>query len=293
MNSLRGISRKIDAMLLMIIAGLILGLAVTWNYYQNRKMTVVEKQELAASLLAHRLPAEAAAVIEEAVRRNPVSDKSIKMRKVLADIYMNDLNNYEKALAELVFIQTYAPGSEIASSSEDNIRYCLNRLGRVYDAERRKILAGGENPVENNITPTSVVKFGNRHAIGIEELQMRLEANGMTGERLTKENVDAMLNSMAQEMLLSRAAERENIRRTPEFIERVRNYEKNLAINSYLMGHVFKDGAAEEEKQRQMLSEEINRLAQFESMQIDREVIDRVIFKKSDSDSEKTDQKQD
>lgn len=293
MNSLRGISRKIDAMLLMIIAGLILGLAITWNYYQNRKMTVVEKQELAASLLAHRLPAQAATVIEETIRQNPVSDKSLKMRKVLAEIYMNDLNDFEKALAELVFIQTYAPASEIASSSEDSIRFCLNRLGRVYDAERRKMLADGKNPLENNITPTTVVKFGNRHAISLEELKMRLSAKGITGEQLTKENVDAMLNSMAQELLLSRAAERENIRRSPEFIERVRNYEKNLAINTYLMNHVFKDGATEENKQKQMLSQEINRLAQYESMQIDREIIERELFKNSASDTSGIEQKQD
>lgn len=279
MNSLRGISRKIDAMLLMIIAGLVLALALSWNYYQTRRMTVVEKENLAASLLAYNLPAEAAAVIDETIRRQPVSEKSMKLRKVLAEVYMNELNDFEKALAELVFIKTYAPESQVASGSEEAIRYCLNRLGRVYDVERRKMLEGGENPVENNVKPTTVVSFGNRHAVSLEELQMRLHAHGITGDKLTPETVDALVNSMAQELLLARAAERENLKKNSDYIERVRKFEKSLAINDYLQKFVFKEPDLNEEKQRQLLAEEINKLAQREAMQIDRKVIEAALFK--------------
>lgn len=279
MNSLRGISRKIDAMLLLIIAGLVLALALSWNYYQNRRMTFNEKETLAAGLLAYNLPGAAAALIEETISRQPVSEKSIKLRKVLAEIYMNELNDFEKALAEMVFIKTYAPQSEVASGSEEAIRYCLNRLGRVYDAERSKILAGGGNPIENNLKPTTVVRFGNRHALSLEELQLRLQENGLTGDKLTPEKVDALINSMAQEMLLARAAERENLKKETEFIQRVQKFEKSLAINSYLQKYVFKDPSLNEEKQRQLLADEINKLVQREAMQIDRKVIEAALFK--------------
>lgn len=273
MNSLRGITKKIDAMLVMVIAGLILSLALSYNYYQTRRTTVIENESYAASLLAHGLPAEAAVIIEENIRKQPVSDRSLKLRKVLSELYMNELNNFEKALAELVYIRNYAPDAAVASGTEQQIRYCLNRLGRVYDVERRRMLEGGENPVENNVASDTVVRFGNRHAIGLEELRQRVSGMNLPPEKLTRETIDGVISGMTQEMLLARAAEREDIKHDAEFIERVRQFEKSLAITNYLRKFVFKDTGLNEEKQRQLLADEINRLAQKEAMQINREVI--------------------
>lgn len=276
MNSLRSISRKIDAMLIMIIAGLVLSLALAWNYYQSRRMTYVEKETLAASLLAYSLPSEAAAVMNEMIQRQPVSERSLKLRRVLAEVYMNELNDFEKALAELVFINNFAPGSEVASGTEDAIRYCLNRLGRVYDVERRRLLEGGENPLENTVNDSSVVRFGNRHAISVDQVRQKLA--GMKKEDLTKNLVESVVNGMAQEMLLARAAERENIKKDSAFIETVRRYERNLAINHYLQKKVLTDDKLTEEKQRELMTAEISRLAQLEEMKIDTDVIAREIL---------------
>ncbi|MBU1107200.1 MAG: hypothetical protein KKB51_11070 [Candidatus Riflebacteria bacterium] len=271
MNSLRSISRKIDAMLVMIIAGLVLSLALAWNYYQSRHMSYVEKETLAASLLAHSLPSEAAAVIEEMINRQPVSKKSLKLRRVLSEVYMNELNDFEKALAELVFIKNFAPDSEVASGSEDSIRYCLNRLGRVYDVERRRLLEAGENPIENTVNQGSVVRFGNRNAISAEEVRQKLAQ--IKDRALNKELVEAVVNGMTQELLLARAAERENIKKDPAFIEQIRKFEKNLEINQYLRKKILTDSKLTEEKQRELMTAEISRLAQLEAMQIDHELI--------------------
>ncbi|PKL39308.1 MAG: hypothetical protein CVV41_21465 [Candidatus Riflebacteria bacterium HGW-Riflebacteria-1] len=271
MNSLRSISRKIDAMLVMIIAGLVLSLALAWNYYQSRRMTYVEKETLAASLLAHGLPSEAASVINEMIQRQPVSNNSLKLRRVLSEVYMNELNDFEKALSELVFIKNFAPDSEIASGSEEAIRYCLNRLGRVYDVERRRLLEAGENPVENTVNAASVVRFGNRHAISIDQVRQKLAQ--MQGRAINKELIEAVVNGMTQELLLARAAERENIKRDSDFIEQVRRYEKNLAINNYLQKKVLTDGSLTEEKQRELMTSEIGRLARLEEMHIDSDLI--------------------
>lgn len=279
MNSLRGITRKIDAMLLMIMAGLILSLAISYNYYQTRKTTVVENEGLAASLLAHSLPAEAAQVLEESIRRQPVSDRSLQLRKVLVDIYMNDLNDFPKALSELVYIKNFAADSAVASGSEEKIRYCLNRLGRVYDVERSKLLESGVNPVENNVASNTVVRFGNRHAISLEEVQMQVQAQNLPAEKITRETIDGIVSRMTQELLLARAAERENINRDPEFIDRVRKFEKGLAISSYLQKFVIKDSNLAEEKKQQLLADDINMLAKKEAMQIDRDVISAAFFK--------------
>lgn len=273
MNSLRGITKKIDAMLIMVIAGLILSLALSYNYYQTRRTTVTENESYAASLLAHGLPGEAAAIIAENIRKQPIADRSLKLRKVLAELYMNELNDFEKALSELVFIKNFAPDSAVASGTEEQIRYCLNRLGRVYDVERRRMLEGGENPVVNNVVSETVVRLGNRHAIGLEELKQRIAAMNLPPEKLTRETIDGIISGMTQELLLSRAAERENIKHDADFISRVRKFEKSLAITNYLRKFVFKNAELNEEKQRQLLADEINRLAAKEEMQINREVI--------------------
>ncbi len=272
MNSLRGITRKIDAMLLMVIAGLILSLAISYNYYQSRKTTIIDNEELAASLLAHGLPAEAAQLLEENIRRQPLSDRSIKLRKSLVDIYMNELNDYSKALAELVFLKTLN-GPAVASGSEEKIRYCLNRLGRVYDAERSRLLEGGTNPVVNNVASNTVVRLGNRHAISVDELRSQLNAMQVSEKDLTRETVDRTISAMTQELLLARAAERESFKKDPEFISRVRKFENSLAISTYLNRQVFKERQLDEKQRQELLAEEINRLAQAEAMQINRDVI--------------------
>mgnify|MGYP000852394712 FL=1 len=273
MNSLRGITRKIDAMLLMVIAGLVLGLAISYNYYQSRKITVAENENLAANLLAYGLPAEAARVLEENIRRQPLSDRSMKLRKALVDIYMNELNDFDKALTELVFLKTHTPTSEIASASEEKIRYCLNRLGRVYDAERSRMLEAGENPVENNVASHTVVRLGNRHAISVDDLKMRLRTMNISEAQLNKETLDGVIGAMTHELLLSRAAERENLKKDPEFVARVRKFENSLAISTYLNNRLFKDKKLDEQQRQQALADEINRLAQAEAMTINRDVI--------------------
>ncbi len=274
MNSLRGISRKIDAILLMVIAGLLLSLAISYNYYQSRKTTIAENEGMAASLLAHGLPDEAARVIEESIRRQPLSDRSMKLRKALADIYMTELNDFGKALAELVFIKNHAAGAAIASGTEEKIRYCLNRLGRVYDVERSRLLEAGENPVASTVATNTVVRLGNRHAIGADELKQQLRAMNISEENLNRETLDNVIGAMTQELLLARAAERENYRRDPDFIARVRKFENSLAISNYLNRQLFKDRKLDEKERQQLLADEINRLAQAEAMQIDRKAID-------------------
>ncbi len=283
MKSLRSISRKIDAMLIMIIAGLVLALALSWNYYQSRRMNHIEKETLAASLLAHGLPTEAAAVMHEMIERQPVSDKSLNLRRVLSEVYMNELNDFEKALAELVFIKNFAPDSDVASGSEDAIKYCLNRLGRVYDVERRRLLEAGENPVANTVNQASVVSFGNRHAISVDQVRQKLSQ--MQSVDLNKELVESVVNGMAQELLLVRAAEREDIKRDSDFIEMVRRYEKNLAINHYLQKMVLTDGKLSEEKQRELMTAEISRLAQLEDMKVNTELIVKELLSKTASES--------
>ncbi|GAB4276432.1 MAG: hypothetical protein Kow0029_18380 [Candidatus Rifleibacteriota bacterium] len=246
MNSLRGISRKIDAILLMVMAGLALSLALAYNFYQTRKLTGYEKDQYAAELLAYKLPQEAVRVLEESIRSQPVSDKSLRLRRTLADIYMKELNDYEKALGELVFIRTFSP--KTASDTEADIRYCLNRLGRSYDVDRRIMLEKGINPVENDVNDNTVIRIGNKEAMSVAQLKARLNEMNIDVKGIDRQKLDAVVQALAREILLDRAAERENIQRDPGFIEQVRQFEKNLKLKYYLERFVLKDLKISEEE---------------------------------------------
>lgn len=174
MSNIRSLNRKLDAMLIMVIAVLILGIALSYNYYQSRRTTFSENSEYASDLLAYNLPSEAAQVLEANIRREPLSEKGLKMRKALAEICMNELNDFDKALGQLLYIKRFTPNSAIASGTDEKINYCLTRLGRVYDAERRNMLNEGINPMVNTVASDTVVQLGNKQAIGLSELKMRL-----------------------------------------------------------------------------------------------------------------------
>lgn len=237
MNSLRAMTKKIDAILLMIIALLTLTLVLSWNYYQSRKMTRVEKEVLAAEMLAYDLPVQAVKVLENVIARRPLSDKSMRLRKVLADIYINEFRDYESALAELIFIKTFKP--EKAEALEEDIRLCMNRLGRVYDVERRIMLDDGISPLEADVTDETVVQIGNKSLITANDVKSRVKQMGIDYKTLTADSIEAIVQSMAHEKLLLRAAKREPISQQPEFIDRLRIMENNLLVTTYLEQHVF------------------------------------------------------
>jgi hypothetical protein len=239
MNSLRGISKKIDAILIMVMAGLALGLVLAWHYYQTRKLVTVEKDQYAAELLAHDLPGQAVRILEDSISRNPLSEKSLKKRKTLADIYMKELGQYDKALAELVFIRTFSPGN--ASETENEIRYCLNRLGRTYSVERRKMLAEGINPVTNEVGSDTVIRIGNKEALSVAQLKSHLASMNLNADKLQKDQLNKLVHSLAREQLLRRAAERDKISQSEDFIRQIRDLEENLKIKLYLEKNVFKE----------------------------------------------------
>ena len=271
-------------MLIMVIAMLILGIALSYNYYKSRRTTFSENSEYASDLLAYNLPSEAAQVLEANIRREPLSEKGLKMRKALAEICMNELNDYDKALGQLLYIKRFAPNSAIASGTEEKINYCLTRLGRVYDAERRNMLSEGINPIVNTVASDTVVQLGNKQAIGLNELKLRLSQIGISEKDITKENVNNILNQMTQELLLARAANRENIKKDPEVIAMLKKLENNVLMSVYLQKFVFKDIKTDDkEKRMQLLADEITKLSAKEELKINSEVLNKAFGFASDS----------
>jgi hypothetical protein len=245
MQGLRGLTVRIHAILFMTMAGLGLGLVVAWQLYDTRRAEPADRQDYAAELLAHGLPAEAAHVLEEAIRQEPRSARSVRWRRVVADILIDRLGDHEKALAHLVYVRTFEP--RLASETEPLIRQCMDRLGRVYDVQRRLLLADGKNPVQSSVGSATVVAFGNEGALSVSDVRRRLIQAGKPVRGAPAEEVRGLVENVAGEMLLQRAARRAGIRQDPEFLAQVRLFEENLALQRYLHDHVLKDVEVDEQ----------------------------------------------
>lgn len=242
MRTLHVISRKINAMIVLIVVGLVLSISMSWHYYQVRATTEFEEETFMSELLAHGLPREAASILEENISKQPLSNRSMKLRKVLAEIYMNDLNEYEKALSELIFIREFEP--KVASNTsgiEKNIRYCMKRLGRVYDIERRKMLDVGINPVINNVASSTVIRIGNKSVFSIDQLNAKLDELKFPRDKMTKEIMNALVSRISQEILLKRAADRSGVKETKDYLAHIKQFEENLILQKYLETEVFQD----------------------------------------------------
>jgi len=239
MNALRTLAIRLNAVLVLVVAGLLLSLTLAWRLHETRNVSGLEEQEYAAELLAHGLPHQAVEILEKAIARAPHGAQGIRLRKVLAEILQDRIGDYERALAELVFVHTF--GGTLASGTESAIQVCLNRLGRVYDVQRRQLLAEGKNPLVSQVSSETVIKLGSESVLSVGELRHRLAQAGLSPKDVRKEHLDAVLQGLAGEVLLRRAAIRAGIPRQPEFLAQVRQFEENLALQAYLESEVLKD----------------------------------------------------
>lgn len=239
MNALRTVLNRVNTLLLLVLAGLAVGLTLTWDYYTHRRAPARAGEEYAAELLAYGLNQEALQVLQEAVAADPRSPRGLRLRRTMADLYLDRLGDHEKALAELVYVRTVDPTQ--ASATEERVRQCLDRLGRVYDVQRRLMLEEGKNPVVNTVSSATAIRLGNQQAVPVAEVERRLAQMGLPLQNPPREALDKLVQGMAGELLLKRAAERAGVRREPRFLEQVRLFEENLALQRYLEGHVLKD----------------------------------------------------
>jgi len=245
MNALRTVLTRVNALLLMVLAGLAVGLTLTWDYYGNRRVPTGAGESYAAELLAFGLNNDALVVLQECVAAEPRSARSQRLRLAMAGLYMDRLGDYEKALAELVYVRSVDPGQ--ASATEDRIKRCMDRLGRVYDVQRRIMIEEGKNPMANTVSSSTAVCLGNQQAIQVGEIESRLAQLGLPLKNPPKEALEKLVQGMAGELLLKRASERSGIRKDPRFLEQVRLFEDNLALQRYLEERVLKDVQVDEQ----------------------------------------------
>jgi hypothetical protein len=245
MNALRSLDKRMNAVLFLVILVLLLVLGLTWDRHSTRRMLVIDRHSYASELLAHGLPHEALAALQTEVESEPYSERALKLRRVMAEIMMDNLGDYEKALGELVFIRTFDPKQ--ASGVEDLVKQCLHRLGRVYDGQRRLLLEDGKHPLRPEVSSATVVRLGSEEGYSVVQVQERLAQLGLPLKNPPREQFDQVLQNMTGELLLRREARRSGVNRRPDFLQQVRQFEGNLALQKFLEESILKDVTVDEQ----------------------------------------------
>ncbi len=240
MTGIRELVSRVNTLLVLTMIGLVLGLSLAWDRQQSRTtQSGPDRSAYAAELLAHGMTQEAAEILLQESNAAPGSSRGLKLRKILADLYTEKLGDYEKGLAQYVLLRTLDPGQ--ASATEAGIRLCMDRLGRVYDVQRRQILEEGGNPLRIDVGASTAVRLGNESVLTFGDIEKKLGQLGISPKGAPRDAVEKIVQGMTSEVLLRRAARRSGIQREPRFLEQVRAFEENLALQKYLEEKILKD----------------------------------------------------
>ncbi|MBF0544930.1 MAG: peptidyl-prolyl cis-trans isomerase [Candidatus Riflebacteria bacterium] len=245
MSALKSLIARVNAILLLVIISLVIGLITLGVRGEKVHFQSENHLNYAAELLAHGLYNDAVLALQQAVENEPVLEKCLKIRKSISEIYMNYLGDYEKALAELIYIKSHSPA--MAVDAENGIKICMNRLGRVYDVQRRMLLEEGKNPIVSEVSSLTVIKLGNESACTIEQLEQQLAQRGLPLKSPPKEALSRVIQQVAGEMLFKRAAKRAGVAKRQSFVDRIRQMEENLILQIYLEEEVLKDIKVDEQ----------------------------------------------
>ncbi|MBF0410447.1 MAG: hypothetical protein HQM10_24085 [Candidatus Riflebacteria bacterium] len=242
---MKSLITRINAVLILISLCLLFVLGIFWNMREKAIVQSDNNIELASELIAHGLNHDAATLLQQAVELEPQSERTLNTRKILADLYMNQIGDYEKALTELIFLKSRF--NLRTQDIEDKIKNCMNRLGRVYDVQRKILLENGRNPLKSDVSSATVIKFGNESGLTIEQLEQHLAQRGLPLKSPPKDALNRMVQQLAGEMLFKRAAVRSGISKRSTFIEKIKQMEESMILQSYLEEEVLKDVKVDEQ----------------------------------------------
>ncbi len=241
MESLRQLSRRINTLIVLSISVVCLLVAVTWGGLGSHtpvRPDLEARFDQAAELLAYGLPHQAEPVIESLLENEPLSARSLKLRRVFAEVLMDDLSDWDRALTHLLFLRQHEPA--IASTTEAGIARCLARSGRTRAAQRRLDLLAGHNPLRREMASNSVVVIGANDAVTLDDVRQQV-AQLPAAQRQNPEILDKVVNAMMGEKLLVRAARRVGLERDPEFLAKLHEFERNSLVQLYVERELSKN----------------------------------------------------
>ncbi len=159
---------------------------------------------------------------------------------VIGNLYMENLKNYEEALAAYLKITTLYPNSQVASDAQRASVTCLEKLNRSLDAQRQLNRITALDPGQAASDGSEVVaKIGDK-TITMKQLDAKIQE---LPEPYQKSFADPeqkleFLKNMVVTDLLYTTAQRSGLDKNPEMRKRIEEMEKQILAQSVLKQEV-------------------------------------------------------
>jgi len=238
---------KSNLIIVLIILAVLVG---ALNYYkisayEGRVEKKVENaREVAGLLASEKLYSEAAAYIESYLKQQYPSPSELEPTMMyLADLYMDNINDYEKAMANYLKLLHKFPDTKYKNDVQRRIIECKSRLGRrleaMHDLENYKAKnSPGASSAKSSATSENEVVVAK---IGSEKITMR-EYLGSLDETLKGAGVDVadveqrikLLKTIIVKKVLKKIAISNRFDSDREILKIVENEKERLMIEKLL-----------------------------------------------------------
>jgi len=197
---------------------------------------------LAAQLSSKGLYEEAAKEYMAALSQKGLSDKKrSNICYILANLYFEEMKDYEKALANYIRAKHYDPQSQVMQKITERTVTCLERIGRSLDA--RNVLSdatylAGE---ETRQFPGKVVAQIADREITMGELENEIQKLPEEMQKRFRNNNEEKLEFLRQYIqkeLLWQMAKRSGFDKDPEIRRQAEDFEKMLLVQMVYNTHV-------------------------------------------------------
>ena len=175
----KGFISRIDIYFVVILFALcgVLVMMLTGRVSEQEKggMAADWKKDLANTFKNEELFGEAIDLYEAYLEEGGVDgETAAKVSFVVGNIWMDQLHDYEKAMAAYLRIRHFDPESGLAKEADKLIVECLERLGRSLDAQRHLEKATTLGGATREDAADVVAKIGNRE-VTMREIESEIE----------------------------------------------------------------------------------------------------------------------
>jgi len=154
---------------------------------------------------------------------------------IIGKIYMENLNDYQNALAEFIRVKILLPESDLTQEVNTRTIECLERLGKTLDAQREMEKYSTLNKKPELAKGTVVARIRNRN-ITKEDLDSEIRKLPSYVQELYKEDakkVDFLRQFIATELMYD-SAKRKNFENDKEIIEKAFQTKKSFMVQKLL-----------------------------------------------------------
>ncbi|MBI5207594.1 MAG: hypothetical protein HY934_07365 [Candidatus Firestonebacteria bacterium] len=236
---------KILVALCFLMGAITLSVILYGNIFNKEEGLSLNKQkEFAAILLDQKLYQQAVEEYKKITDKNGLNDKEMaNINYIIANIYMENLYNYENALAYYNKSKIFNPDKSIENEINRKIVVALEHMGRSFDAQQELDKITSLNVSDSKMDSSLVIaRIGNKE---VTLMELNNEINKLPDYikeeyKKDKSKKQNFLNQYVSKQLLLNAAKRKEIDKNKDINYKASQIREDLIIQRLLEEEIGK-----------------------------------------------------